>query len=108
MIKKLFSIVFFVLTLAMLGYSFYFGIAGAIAVRDQYAELAASGASGHELLGVPIDLLVLGLAVLSVAGGSLALLSWRLARHRSIKIASGVACGLFLVPILASALIVTA
>lgn len=105
--KKFFSLAFFLLAVAMLIFELYFSIAGAIDVNKQLAELAARQASGHELLGVGLDILVLGVISISIVGFVIAIISWKIAQYRVVKIVSGVLCPLFLVPIFISALILT-
>ena len=98
--KKLFSVIIFVLAITVFVFELVSGIAGAVDVNRQFAELAERGAGGHELLGVGLDILVMGIAVLSIAGFVIALLSWKFAQYRVIRIVSGVLCPLFLLPIL--------
>ena len=105
--KKFFSLIFFVLAIAVFTFDVYFSIAGAIDVNNQLAELAARGASGHELLGVGLDILVLGVILISIVGFILAIISWKIAEYRAVRIISGVICPLFLLPIFISALILT-
>ena len=102
LISKTFSIAFFVLTIAIFVFNTYFGIVGAIEVKDQLAELEARGASGHEYLGVGEDALVLLLGLFSIIGGVFAMLSALIARHRSVKAASWILCPSFILPILVS------
>lgn len=97
--KKFFSIVFFLLMIAVFVFEVYCGITGTIDVNRQYAELAARGASGHEYLGVGIDILVLGTIFLSIVGSIISIISWKIAQYRAFRIISGVTCLLFLTPI---------
>ena len=97
--KRILSIVLFMLAIAVFMFELYFSIAGAIDVNKQFAELAASEASGHELLGVGLDILVFGAVFISIIGFVIAVISWKIAQYRAIRIASGVLCPLFLVPI---------
>ena len=73
--KKMVSVLFFIVTLVIFAADMYFGIAGSIDVKLQFAELAAKGASGHELWGVGLDVLVFGVVLLSIIGGVTALIS---------------------------------
>ena len=100
--KKAISCFLFVLTIAIFVFNTYFGIVGAIEVKDQLAELEAREASGHEYLGVGADALVLFLGLFSIIGGAFALLSALIARHRSVKAASWILCPSFILPILVS------
>lgn len=103
--KKLFSTVFFTLTVAVFVFTCSFGIAGAVDVKQQLAALAAREASGHELLGVGLDILVLGTAFFTALGVAMAVISWRIAQHRVVRTVSALLCPLYLVPILVSACI---
>ena len=103
--KKLFSILFFILTLALFILDMYIGISGAIDVNRQLAELAARKASGHELLGVGLDILAFGVIFVSIVGGVISLISWKIAQYKAIRIASIVIYPLFLTPIFVSAII---
>ena len=105
--KKFFSLFFFMLVIAVFLFELYFSIAGAIDVNNRFAELAARGASGHELLGVGLDILVFGIVLFSILGFVFAIISWKVAQHRAVRIISGVMCPLFLLPIFISALILT-
>ena len=105
--KKFFSCVFLILAIVVFIFELYFSIAGAIDVNNQFAELAARGASGHELLGVGLDILVFGIVLFSILGFVFAIISWKVAQHRVVRIISGVMCSLFLLPIFISALILT-
>ena len=103
--RKLFSIVFFILVLAVFAFELYFGIVGAIEVNNQFAELAARGASGHEYLGVGLDIVVIGVLFLSVFGSVISFCSYKIAQHRMLRLASAVMCPLFFVPIFICAII---
>ena len=103
--KKVISCFFFLLMIAVFIFELYFSIACAIEVNSQFAELAAREASGHELLGVDLDILVFGILFLSVVGGAISLISWKFAQHKAIRIISAVMCPSFLLPIFVSAVI---
>ena len=77
-IKKVVSIFFFVLMIAVFIFEFYFGIAGAIDVNNAFAELEAREASGHEYLGVELDVLVIGVCFLSIVGFVISLVSCKI------------------------------
>ena len=97
--KKIVSIFFFILMIAVFIFELYFGIAGVIDVNNAYAELEAREASGHEYLGVGLDILVIGVGFLSVVGFVISLISWKIAQNRVIRIVSAGMCPLFLLPI---------
>jgi hypothetical protein len=105
--KKVFSWMFFILTLAVFVFDTYVAISGAIDVNRQLAELAAREASGHELLGVGLDILVFGVVLVSAVGVSISLISWKIAWCKAIRVISAVMCSLFLFPIFAVATIMT-
>jgi hypothetical protein len=107
--KKIFSLILFILTLAIFALDIYVSIAGAVDVRNHYDELVASGASGHEFLGVRmgIDILAFGVGLISVIGGVISRVSRKIAQHQAVRIASAVMCPLFLLPIFISFLILT-
>lgn len=105
--KKAISIFFFLLMIAVFAWEVYGGITGVIDVKRAYAELAARGASGHEYLGVGDDILAMGMILFSVVEFVLALVSWKIAQYRVIKIVSAVMCLLFWVPIVAVAVAMT-
>ena len=103
--KKFFSLAFFILVIAVFLFELYFSIAGAVDVNKQFAELAAREASGHELLGVGLDILVFGIILISFVGFVLSIISWIIAQHRAVRIISGVMCPLFVLPVFMVALI---
>ena len=105
--KKVISYFFFVLMIAVFIFELYFSIAGAIDINNRFAELAAREASGHELLGVGVEILVFGVVLLSVFGSILSLVSRKMAQNRAVRMVSTVTCPLFLLPILVSVLILT-
>ena len=103
--KKFFSLAFFILVIAVFLFELYFSIAGAVDVNKQFAELAAREASGHELLGVGLDILVFGIILISFVGFVLSIISWIIAQHRAVRIISGIMCPLFVLPVFMVALI---
>ena len=105
--KKFFSLVLFVLVIALFIFELCFAVAGAVDTNNQLDELAARGAGGHELLGVGLDIIVLCVVFFSIIGGVISLVSWKVAQYQVIRIASAVMCPLFLVPIFTAALILT-
>ncbi|MBR2292816.1 MAG: hypothetical protein IKA44_00715 [Clostridia bacterium] len=105
--KKFFSFVFFILMIAVFVFDLYFAIAGAIDVNKQFAELAAREAGGHELLGVGLDILVIGVGFFAVVGFVISLISWRIAQNRVIRRVSAVMCPMFLLPIFVCGIILT-
>ena len=105
-VKKALSIFFFALMVLVFVWETYGGIVGAIDVRNELAALAERGAGGHEYLGVGGDILALGMIFLSVIGFALALVSWKIAQYRVLRISSAVMYFLAWVPISICALIV--
>ena len=104
--KKVFSIVFFVLAVTAFLYAMYVSVAGALDVNCQLAELAAREASGHELLGIGLDILVFWLALVSVFGLAIAIISWKIAQYRVVRMISGFLCPSFLLPLITCAFII--
>lgn len=104
-VKKVFSWIFFILANTIFVYDMYFGIAGAIEVNHQFAELTARGASGHEFFGVGLDFLVIGVIFISIVGGIISLISWKIAQYKFIRITSVVMYLLFLLPCIIVAVI---
>lgn len=105
--KKFFSLVLFILAIAVFIFELYFSISGAIDVKNQLAEWEASGESGHALLGIPLDILVFGVVFLSAVGFIISLVSWKIARNRVFRIVSAVMYPLFLLMPIVIALILT-
>ena len=97
--KKVISVILFILMIAVFIFEIYVGISGSIAVKRQYDELEARNASGHEYWGVGVDILVFALIFLSVVGGTISLLSWKFGQNQVIRTVSVVTCFLFLFPI---------
>ena len=93
--------------LAVFMFDLYFSIAGSIDINNQFAELAARGASGHEYLGVGSDILAMGVIFISVVGFVLSVISGVFAQYKSIRILSVTLCPLFFLPIFISAFILT-
>ena len=58
--RRIISWVLVMLIVLIFVYDIYFVIAGTIEVKNQLDRLAASNASGHEYLGVPLDIVVIG------------------------------------------------
>ena len=87
--KRFFSLLFFIFVIAVFLFELYFSIAGAIDVNNKFAELAARGAGGHEILGVGLDILVFGIILFSILGFIFAIISWKIAQYRAVKIISG-------------------
>ena len=103
--RKIFSWIFFILSLAVFAFNMYLGISGAIVVNNQLTELAEREASGHELLGVGLDILVLGVVFVSIVGSAISLISWKIAQYKTTRIISALMCPLFLLPIFIVAII---
>ena len=105
--KKLISILLFILIIALFLFDLYFSIAGAVDVNNQLAELAASGASGHELWGVGIDVLAFAVIIISIVGGAASLASRKVPQSRVIRKVSALICPMFLLPGCIAALILS-
>ena len=105
--KKVVSIFFFILMIAVFIFDLYGAVVGAIDVNNAFTELEARGASGQEYLGVGLDVLVLGIALISIVGLVISIISWKIAQNRVIRIVSSVLCPLFLLPIFACVVILT-
>ena len=97
--KKVVSVILFILMISVFIFEIYVGISGSIDVKRQYDELEARDASGHEYWGVGVDILVFALIFLSVIGGTISLLSCKIAQYKVIRIVSAVTCALFWFPI---------
>ena len=96
--EKFFSMVFFILTVAAFALDLYIGIAGAIGVNNQFAAIAARGESGHALLGVGLDILVIAVILVSLVGIVFSLVSWKIAQYNAIRVASMVMFLSFFLP----------
>lgn len=103
--KKVVSIFLFILMIAVFIFDLYGAIVGAIDVNNAFAELEARGASGHEYLGVGLDVLVMGVIFLSIVGFVISLISRKIAQNRVIRMVSSMLCPLFLLPIFVCAVI---
>ena len=103
--KKFLSLALFILVIAVFIFELYCSIVGTIDIKKQLAELAANEASGHEILGVPLDIFAFVTAFVSIAGFIFAIISWKIAQYRIVKIVSGVMCPLYLLPIVISVII---
>ena len=57
--RRIVSWILVILIVLIFAYDIYFVIAGTIEVKNQLDRLEASNASGHEYLGVPIDIVVI-------------------------------------------------
>ena len=105
--KKVFSWMSFILMITIFVLDMHIGILGAIDVNHQLAELAAREASGHELLGVGLDILVFAVVLVSIVGGVITLISWKISQYKTIRIISAFMFPLFLLPIFITAIILT-
>ena len=81
---------------SLIGFDIYITVAGAIDVRNQYDRLEASGASGHEYLGVGIDILIMGVALITFVGMILSFVTLTIAQSSLIRIVSGTLFLLFI------------
>lgn len=99
--KKIFSWVFFVLTIFVFAFDMYFAIFGAIDVQKKLDKLAATpGASGVDYLGVGVDILVLGVVAISIIGLVFAIASCKITQNRVMTILSYIALTCFSLPVL--------
>ena len=105
--KKLISITLFILIIALFIFDLCFSIIGAFDVKNQLAELASRGASGHELWGVGIDILTFAVIIISIVGGAASLFSRKVAQYRLIRTVSSVLCPMFFLPGCIAAIIVS-
>ena len=88
--KKIVSWILFVLTVLTFAFDICFAVDGMIEVKNQLDLLAKRGASGHEYLGVPIDIVMIGVFVISLFGWILSLVSSKMAQCRVMKVMSSV------------------
>ncbi len=94
--KKVLSWTFFVLTVLTFIADICFAVFGGIDVQRELDRLASTpGVSGVDYLGVGIDILILGVIAISAVGLLLAIVSYKLAQHRAIRMTSLVALVLF-------------
>ncbi len=99
--KKVFSWIFFVLTIFVFAFDLYFAISGVIDVHRSLDKLAATpSASGVDYLGVGADILVLGVIVISIFGFVFSIISCKISRNRVMSIISYIALACFSLPIL--------
>ena len=83
--RRIISWILVILIVLVFAYDIYFVIAGTIEVKNQLGRLAASNASGHEYLGVPIDIVVIGTFFLSVVGLIFLIISSKIAQNKVIR-----------------------
>ena len=93
--KKVISWVLFILTVAIFLFDIYFAITGTIEVDLQLDRIKEMGGSGVDFLGVGVEILALGIALLTFVGLIFSILSAMLAQKRVIKIISFVLIFLF-------------
>ena len=99
--KKVFSWIFFVLTIFVFAFDLYFAISGTIDVQKNLDKLAATpGASGVDYLGVGADVLVFGVIAISIFGFIFSIISCKISQNRVISIMSYIALACFSLPIL--------
>lgn len=95
--KKVISWMLFIFMIVIFVFDIYFAIDGMIEVKAQLDRLAASGASGHEYLGVGFDVLIIGIFLISLVGLIFALFSSKIAQApvmRTISVALSCVFGL--------------
>ena len=83
--RRIISWILVILIVLVFAYDIYFVIAGTIEVKNQLDRLAASNASGHEYLGVPIDIVVIGTFLISVVGLIFSIISSKIAQNKVIR-----------------------
>ncbi len=102
--KKVFSWIFFVLTIFVFAFDLYFAISGTIDVQKNLDKLAATpGASGVDYLGVGADVLVFGVIAISILGfifSIISIISCKISQNRVMSIMSYIALACFSLPIL--------
>ncbi len=106
--RRLVSWIFFILTVIILALDICAAIDGAIDVRDQLDALAERSAGGHELLGVGLDVLIIGILLISLVGLIISIISAKIGHCCFIKtisyaimIAFGlILCSCFCIPYL--------
>ena len=99
--KKVFSWIFFVLTIFVFTFDLYFAISGTIDVQKNLDKLAATpGASGVDYLGVGADVLVFGVIAISIIGFIFSIISCKISQNRIMSIMSYIALACFSLPIL--------
>ena len=86
--KKVISWVLFILTVAIFLFDIYFAITGTIEVDLQLDRIKEMGGSGVDFLGVGVEILAMGIALLTFVGLIFSILSAMLAQKRVIKIIS--------------------
>ena len=83
--RRIISWILVILIVLIFAYDIYFVIAGTIEVKNQLDRLEASNASGHEYLGVPIDIVVIGTFLISVVGLIFSIISSKIAQNTVIR-----------------------
>lgn len=86
--KKVISWILFILTISTLAFDVYFAVAGSIDVKNELDRLAATGTGGIDLWGVGIDILIMGIILISAIGLILSVVSAIRAQSRIIRITS--------------------
>ena len=94
--KKVISWVLFILTIAIFLFDIYFAVAGAIDVKFHFEEIVAEGGSGVDFFGVGVEILAMGIVLLTFVGLIFAAFSLKFAQKRVIKIISLVLVLLFI------------
>lgn len=93
--KKVISRILFILAIAIFLFDIYFAVAGTTEVDLQFDKIEEMGGSGVDFLGVGVEILVMGIALLTFEGLIFSVLSAILAQKRVIKIISLVLILLF-------------
>ena len=94
--KKVISWVLFILTVAIFLFDIYFAITGTIEVDLQLDRIKEMGGSGVDFLGGGVEILAMGIALLTFVGLIFSALSVKFAQNRVMKIISLVLVLLFI------------
>lgn len=97
--KKVISWILFILTVIIFVFDMYITIAGTIDVKNKIEMLVEMGRGGMEYMAVGADILLVGVVLISVVGSILAIVCWKTAQNRVIRIISVTLYLLFVLPI---------
>ncbi len=88
--KKILSIIFFVLTILILIFNICFIVFGGLDIKRESEALAAQGASGVDYLGAhaAMAFLIIGSALISFVGAILSFIAMKLTQIHAIGIVS--------------------
>lgn len=97
--KRVISRILFLLTAIIFVFDIYFTVVGSIDVKNELDRLAATGAGGVDYWGVGLDVLIMGIILISVVGLILSVVSSMIAQSRVIRMLSFTLCVLFVLMI---------